>query len=446
LGPAQLLRNQLRHQLSFKQPKQPAPAGTDSERNVPGDDFGSYETRTIFTKPVPRNVSLDGYARTLFDANTPPEECVSPGLMTCLARRFNISEAQAANAIIDANHDLNSAVEVILRRTTTSIERPFGLVAVEYYEPEVYCITSFAVPRHEQLRDPDVLDAVHELTLSAAEMPSDASPTELLRRFKTDWATEQGDKCSEVMRRVPHGGLDVTSICLLPLGEYSANGHFVRHPSSADHPNIGTAACVACLDLTTGINNRFRFEVERIADSVSEHVVQEHLCFGQQVHLLKQPYFWDPEYSVEDYLRYKESLLQPAAILNQLRYAFSSHHIDDQPAFALDPGTGPVHKSKRNVARPNPYRNLIELEELKTKQHALGKHYKENATPSHCFTRSGMPVLIASAAGENSGFAGNLKNETFGDIAHMEAQVFGTAGQTSAVEKLWKRYYTDNLF
>jgi hypothetical protein len=434
-----------RTQLSFSVPKHPATNKSDKIGDVPGDDYGAYETRTIFTKPVPRNINLDGTAKDMFDPTTPPEQCVSPGLIACLSKRIGITEAQAATAMIDAEHNLNDALRSIEKRGLAKLpSHAYGLVAVEYYEPEVYCIANFAVPHYEHLTDPDVLEAIHELTLCAAEMPIDSSSEELKRRFNTDWATDSGDKCADLMKRIP-GELQLHSVSLLALGEFSANGHYVLNPPNAsDFPNIGVAAAACCLDLTTGMNARFRFEVERIADSICEHVAREHVYFGQQVHLLKQPYLWAPDFSVEDFLRYKESLMQPAAIMHQLRYTMSHHHLDDQAGFARE--FGPLRKEKRFSARPNPYRNLVELEELKTKQHELGKHYKENATPANAFTRSGHLVLMSSAGGENSGFAGNAKYDDFGQVADMEHRVLSSIGLTSASERLWLRYYTDSLF
>lgn len=420
------------------------PSDTDMVQAV-GEDYGIYETRTTFTRPVLRDAMIDQAeiesSGVLFDATAPPEESVSPGLARCLATRLGITQQQASIALLASNHNMNAALRLIEKRKWATLpSHSYGLVALEAYDPETFCLVGFAVPEYEMLSDPDLHEAIHELTLSAAEMPADAPMEEHLRRFNTDWTTETGERCKDILDRVP-GGLQVKAVCLLPWGEYSAHGLHVFHPVSADFPNIGTAAAACILDLSTGVNDRFRFTIERIPDSISEHVIREHYAFGQQVHLFKQPYLWAPDFSVEDMIRYKESVMQPSAVVKELRYAFCNHHMDDQATFASE--HGPAPSDRRFRARPNPYRNLVEVYDMKLKQLDMGKQYKENATPSNVFTSGGNPVVIASAGTEQAGGYGS-GNDNFN--VEVDIELRQTSLANAASERLWLKYYTDNLF
>jgi hypothetical protein len=122
--------------------------------------------------------------------------------------------------------------------------------------------------------------------------------------------------------------------------------------------------------------------------------------------------------------------------------------MDDPATFARDTPVGPSRRGRRVASsRPNPYRNLLELEQLKLAQHELGKHFKENASPANVFTRNGNPVIIASQGEEGSGYARNDGSaEEFDDVTQMERLMLNSSGANTATEKLWRRFYADNLF
>lgn len=398
-----------------------SPEGTDRDGNVPGDSYGLYETRQIFTQPVPRHLSRSGVAAELFNDDTPPNKCVSAALMARFAKHCGITEKQAAHVIIATDFNLNDALALLEAKGIAIPPNSYSLTAVEMYEPECFSIVTFSLPSIDMVEDPDVHDAMHELVLSAAEMPPDSTREELTHRFNTEWTTESDENCGEVMARF---GAKATGVLMLPLGDYSTNGMHVMHPVSEAAPNIGTSVCAVSIELKTGVHSRFRFHAERIADTVAEHVAHEATHYGQPVHILKQPFWWNPNYSVEDFVRYKEALLQPSALMHEMRYAYAPH----------------------GCAGVEPYRNMVELEALKSMQFKLGKHYKENATPGNVFTQSGNTVINASMGNEGSGYGKPEEMEHFSDIARMERVALSEAGVITKSERIWRKFYTNNFF
>jgi hypothetical protein len=309
----------------------------------------------------------------LFPPGTDPNECFNPAAVKQLCSRFGVSEKEAVFALRDARGDVNAAVNAISRRYGKATPfGSYGLVALESYAPETFCVASFNLPSFDATQSDDLHDALHELILSAAELPVDLTQKQLISKFCDDWTTEGGELCSDVMR---HFDVTVGEMWLLPFGEYAVQGFSVLHPVNEECPNIGTAASACCLDLRTGIHNRFRLHVNRIADSMSDHVVKEHLHFGQDVHLLRQPFWFNPEYSIEEFLRFKESLLQPSAAIFEMRYGAVFAPVIGVPAF----------------------RNIIELEALKIAQHKHEKHYEKFTNNINPLTADSMQLQTTSS-------------------------------------------------
>ncbi|SCU72473.1 uncharacterized protein TEOVI_000405000 [Trypanosoma equiperdum] len=349
----------------------------ETDVTVPGDSFGIMRNRVAFYKPVPRDV-YSGELGECFPEGCHPLRCVNPATLHHLSERFGVSIREAVKAMQNAQMDINIAIDELCRRKC--IDPPagsFGLVGLESYTSETFCLVNFTLPSLEATRDDDVLDALHELTLSAAEIPLDTPTEDLVDKFVNNWTVEDGRSCKDVLDMYDLG---VNKIVLLPHGDYSVEGFYVLHPVKEDTPNIGTGAAACCLDLRTGIHNRFRFHVERIADSVSEHVIRELVHYGQDVHVLRQAYWFKPEYSVEEYIRFKESLLQPSASVFEMRYAVLA-----VGSYAL-PG----------------YRNLVEMEKLKVAQHKYEKHYEDFMSPGKWLTSDNSQLQTVAAGGGNA--------------------------------------------
>lgn len=266
----------------------------------------------------------------------------------------------------------------------------YGVVAMESYAPETFCLVSYNLPNYEAIGDDDVLEAIHELTLSAAEMPLDTDRRDLREKFMSDWTTEDGTPCHKVLKEYD---ITVKEVMMLPYGEYSVQGFHVLHAVKDDSPNIGVGAAACCLDLRTGIHNRFRFHVERVADSISEHVMRERVHYDQGIHLYRQPYWFHTEYSVEEFLRFKESLLQPSAAVFEMRYACAY-----APAYGLEG-----------------FRTMIESEKLKIAQHKYEKHYEEFTAPGKWMTADNAQLQTVSAAAGGSTTPGSCLHHMTND-------------------------------
>ncbi|EPY19098.1 hypothetical protein STCU_01548 [Strigomonas culicis] len=106
--------------------------------------------------------------------------------------------------------------------------------------------------------------------------------------------------------------------------------------------------------------------------------------YDQGVHVLRQPYFFRPEYSLEEFIRFKESLLQPSASTFEMRYA---------AAFA--PGYG----------LPG-FRNVVEMEKLKVAQHKYEKHYEDFTSPGSWVTSDNAQLQTVAAGGGGSNAPG----------------------------------------
>ncbi|ORC91971.1 uncharacterized protein TM35_000041850 [Trypanosoma theileri] len=350
---------------------------TEMGVNIPGDSFGIMRNRVPFYKPIPREV-YGGELGELFPEGCHPMQCVNPAVLRRLCGRLGVSLKEATAAMQKAENDINMAVDILSRRK--GIKAPFGsfgLVGFESYASETFCLVSFSLPSFEATRDDDVLDAIHELTLSAAEMPLDTPAGDLVNKFVNHWTIEDGTRCKKVLESYDIG---VQRIIMLPHGDYSVQGFHILHPVKDDTPNIGTGAAACCMDLRTGIHNRFRFHVERVADSVSEHVIRELIHYGQPIHLLRQSYWFRPEYSVEEYIRFKESLLQPSASVFEMRYAVLA--------------AGPYGLEG--------YRNLVEVEKLKVAQHKYEKHYEDFTSPGKWLTSDNAQLQTVSAGSGNA--------------------------------------------
>nr|CCC92955.1 conserved hypothetical protein [Trypanosoma congolense IL3000] len=354
---------------------------SEADVTVPGDSFGIMRNRVVFYKPVPRQL-YTGELGDLFPEGCHPLRCVNPVTLRHLGDTLGVSFREATEAMQEAEMDINIAVDALCKhKSVTPPPGSFGLVGFESYASETFCLVDFSLPNFEATRDDEVLDAIHELTLSAAEMPLDTPTKDLTEKFINEWTVEDGRRCKDVLNEY---NLGVRRIILLPHGDYSVEGFYVLHPVKEDTPNVGTGAAACCLDLRTGIHNRFRFHVERIADSLSEHVMQELVHYGQDVHFLRQAYWFRPEYSVEEYIRFKESLLQPSASIFELRYAVlavGSHGLEG-------------------------YRNLVEMEKLKIAQHKYEKHYEDFISPGKWLTSDNSQLqTVVSGSGNAPGTA-----------------------------------------
>ncbi|CCW68972.1 unnamed protein product [Phytomonas sp. Hart1] len=252
----------------------------------------------------------------------------------------------------------------------------------------------------------------------------------LVDKFLNHWTIEDGTPCRDVLEE---HDIAVNNIILLPYGDYSVQGFHVLYPIKEDTPNIGVAAAACCMDLRTGIHNRFRFHVERIADTISEHIVQEMIHYNQGVHLLRQPYWFKPEYSVEEYIRFKESLLQPSASIFEMRYA---------ALFSVEYGL-------------SGFRNLVELEKLKIAQHKYEKHYEDFTAPGNWLTsdRAQLQSVVAGGGGSNApGGAMHIQtNEATSVKNAMETRVgplrrnFENSIQKHG-DRIFARFYRKNYY
>lgn len=385
---------------SLRSKDQPPTNSGEDDMHVPGDSFGIMRNRVVFYSPIPRPMYA-GELNELFPVGCHPLRCVNPSTLRRLCGRYGVRLREAAAAMLEAELDINKAVDILVRRKEMKPSfGSFGLVGFEAYAPEVFCFVRFALPSFEATRDDDVLDAIHELTLSAAELPLDLPQRLLVDKFVNHWTIENGESCKDVLNSFD---MTVQEIIMLPYGDYSAQGFYVFHPVKEETPNIGTAAAACCLDLRTGIHNRFRFHVERVADSVSEHVLRELLHYGQEVHTLRQAYWFRPEYSVEEYIRFKESLLQPSASIFEMRYAVLA--------------AGPYGLAG--------YRNLVEMEKLKVAQHKHEKHYEDFTSPGSWLTSDHAQLQTVAAGGGDAPGAVMHKQTNSRDTA-------GTAMETRA--------------
>ncbi|KPA86600.1 putative mitochondrial hypothetical protein [Leptomonas pyrrhocoris] len=364
--------------------------GEDAEDDikVPGDSFGIMQNRVAFYKPIPRQVP-PGPLGELMPVGTHPYEAYNQDTVRLLCSRYGVKVADAVKALREAKGDINLATELLERWFDIEVGfGSYGVVCLESYAPETFCLVSFNLPTYASTQNDEVLDVIHELTLSAAEMPLDTPRGRLVDKFVNHWTTEDDVPCGDVLKACD---ITVQSILLLPFGDYGVQGFHVLKPVKDDAPNIGLAAAACCMDLRTGIHNRFRFHVERMADSVSEHVLQEMLHYNQGVHVLRQPYWFRPEYSVEEFLRFKESLLQPSASTFEMRYAFM---------FA--PQYGLPH-----------YRNIVEMEKLKIAQHKYEKHYEDFTAPGKWLTSDNAQLqTVAAGSGGSNAPGGAMHNNT----------------------------------
>ena len=407
-----------------------APGEDDEDRiNVPGDSFGIMQNRVAFYKPIPRQV-LSGRLGELMPAGTHPYEAYNYDTVRLLCSRYGVTVDNAVRALREARGDINLATELLEQWLDIEVGfGSYGLVCLESYAPETFCLVSYNLPTFASTQNDDLLDAIHELTLTAAELPLDTPRDRLVDKFVNHWTTEDDVPCGDVLKAYD---ITVQNILLLPFGDYGVQGFHVLMPANKETPNIGVAAAACCMDLRTGIHNRFRFHVERIADSVSEHVLQEMLHYNQGVHVLRQPYWFRPEYSVEEFIRFKESLLQPSAATFEMRYAFM---------FA--PQYGLPH-----------YRNVVEMEKLKIAQHKYEKHYEDFTAPGKWLTSDNAQLqTVAAGSGGSNAPGGAMHNNT----NHIDSIRTGMETRTGplrrALEKsmqahgdrVFSRFYRNNV-
>ena len=406
-------------------PQSPAPSNLDTSTSVPGDTFGTYETRTPFLRPVMRNTAADNVEfAALMPPDAKPEHCVAPDMLRRLCGKFGFTPREALHLMIDSGHDINVFLNAAHTRFGKRVmPGDYGVVALESYDPETFCLVNFCLPTFEATRDPDYLEACYELALSAAEIPVDTPRERVVDRFTRDWTTENDERCGEVLARMD---ASVRDVVLLPFGEYSTQGFFVANVSSKEFPNIGTGAAAACYDLRSGIHARFRFHAERNADSVAEHVLREQMHFDQwYVHMLRQCFWFNPEYSVEDFLRYKESLLMPSATIYELRVAAMAHNLGGRPA----------------------YRNIAEIEKVKIAQNKLDKGGKEQAMSGALFDNQGASKVMSAMKMPNLSMYNNVSKDksNYKEIT-LENKMFENAEVCTHGERIWSKFYRNNFF
>jgi hypothetical protein len=409
-----------------------APSNVDSEDTlVPGDTFGIMRNRCVFYRPVPREVHGANIWGELFPPGSDPMQCFSPRIVRQFTGRFGLSEREAVKHLRDAEGDINEALRVIeiSKKGSVQMHGYYGLVALEVYSPEVFCFVSFHCPTFEATRDDDVLDAIHEIALSVAELPVDTPPRQLVDRAN-DWETEDGQRIGDLLKAFD---MSIAQIVLLPFGDYSTQGFHVLQPVKPETPNIGIGGAACCMDLRTGIHKRFRFHIEKCADSVSEHIVQEALHFGQiDTHMFRQAYWFRPEYSVEEFVRFKESLLQPSASIFEMRTGTLLH------PFTAAPG----------------YRNIIEVEKLKVLQHKHEKHYEDYTTPGQMITadRSQLQTVVAGGGGSSVSGGAAFREGNSPGVANnsLETQAGPmrkalTQSLQSHGDRAFERFYRNNF-
>ncbi|GET93005.1 hypothetical protein, conserved [Leishmania tarentolae] len=405
--------------------------GEDEEDKikVPGDSFGIMHNRVAFYKPLQRQ-PLSGRIGELMPLGMHPFLCFNPDTVRRMCSRYGVSVDDVVTALRDANGDVNLATELLEQRLDIEVGfGSYGLVCLESYAPETFCLVSYNLPTFASTQADEVLDAIHELTLSAAELPLDTPNDRLVDKFINHWTTEDDVPCGDMLRAYD---ITVQNILLLPFGDYGVQGFHVLSPVKKETPNIGLAAAACCMDLRTGIHNRFRFHVERIADSVSEHVVQEMLHYNQGVHLLRQPYWFRPEYSVEEFIRFKESLLQPSASTFEMRYAFLF-----APQYAL----------------PH-YRNIVEMEKLKIAQHKYEKHYEDFTAPGKWLTSDNAQLQTVAAGGGGSNAPGGAMHNHTNDPASIRTAMETRTGPLRRTlaqsmqahgDRVFSRFYRNNI-
>ncbi|TPP44739.1 hypothetical protein CGC21_7860 [Leishmania donovani] len=403
--------------------------GDEDKIKVPGDSFGIMHNRVVFYKPLQRQ-PLSGRIGELMPLGTHPLLCFNPDTVRRMCSRYGVPVDDVVAALRDASGDVNLATELLEQRLDIEVGfGSYGLVCLESYAPETFCLVSYNLPTFASTQADEVLDAIHELTLSAAELPLDTPRDRLVDKFINHWTTEDDVPCADMLRSY---NITVQNILLLPFGDYGVQGFHVLLPVKKETPNIGVAAAACCMDLRTGIHNRFRFHVERIADSVSEHVVQEMLHYNQGVHLLRQPYWFRPEYSVEEFIRFKESLLQPSASTFEMRYAFLF-----APQYAL----------------PH-YRNIVEMEKLKIAQHKYEKHYEDFTAPGKWLTSDNAQLQTVAAGGGGSNVPGGAMHNHTNDPASIRTAMETRTGPLRRTlaqsmqahgDRVFSRFYRNNI-
>lgn len=403
----------------------------DDPIKVPGDSFGIMRSRVTFYRPIPVRSFSGDLGRLMPLPSTHPNECYNEQTIHHLRARFGVSTQLVLHALRSEGGNINGAVKYLEETSGRAMHfGSFGVVCLESYVPETFCLVSYNLPSFAASQNDDLLDALHELTLSAAELPLDTPRDVLLNKFLTDWTIESGDPCREVLER---HNVTVSRILLLPFGDYSVQGFHVLHPVKEGVPNIGTAAAACCLDLRTGIHNRFRFHVEKIADSVSEHVLHEMIHYNQGVHLLRQPFWFHPSYSVEEYIRFKESLLQPSASTFEMRYGFLFAQMYNLPSYC----------------------NIVEMEKLKVAQHKYEKHYEDFTAPGKWVTSDGANLQTVAAAGGGSNAPGGVmhyhSNEPHTIQTAMETRTAPLRKMLAESiqrhgDRVFSRFYRNNCF
>merc|ERR1712000_130682 len=147
------------------------------------------------------------------------------------------------------------------------------------------------------------------------------------------------------------------------------------------------------------------------------------------VHFLRQAFWFNPDYSVEDFIRYKESLMMPSATVFEVRTAVMLHNLGGRPA----------------------YRNIAEIEKVKIAQHKLEKGGKEQQMAGNLFDHNGGSKVINSMqAPQSSQYLSNQsgkkgESNNYKEIT-LENKVFGAAEISVHAERIWRKFYRNNFY
>lgn len=390
------------------------PAKVDKINRVPGDSFGTETARTSFLRPVQRPEPTDEKISKLFKG-FPPEQRFNTQILSQFKGKLNVDAEDAVNCLREVNGDLNECLRLLQERRSLNIPfGSFGLTALEMYKPETFCLVRFRVPSYDATKDERLLEAIHEITLSAAEIPLDVPKKALVDKLMS-WTTEDETPIHKILAEF---GMSITDVVLLPLGDYSVHGFFVLNPKK-DFPNIGTAASCLCLDLRDGIHNRLRHVAERMADSLSEHVLLEQFHIGQDAHFLRQKYWFQPEYSVEEFYRFREKAMAPSFQIFETRYAVMQHPFTELVS----------------------HRNLVENEKLKVTQYRHSRHYEEYQKCARARDDTGNIMAEIVDVGPSQSSRMYSENDQLEEAIHSSKKHLGEHSL-----RIFDKFYRNNLY
>jgi len=398
-----------------------APRGTDKPGKVPGDTFGLMDTRYVYMEPTKRNLR-----------NRQPDDNVADFLVGTLMAKVHVPYQVAWDTLLENKHSLWRSCRALEKKGLVKPGGEHGLysvVAFDIFEGETFSCVEFNVKDPEVLMSEDFGDLAHEVALSAAEMPIDTPRSQITSKLIDEWTTEDDEPIRALLKTysdILKTEVSITSALLLPYGAYAVQGFYMHNELSQDRPNIGDALCAMSLELRSGIHTRFRETVERTADSLAEHVVKEKLHVDQDAHICRQPFWWDPVHSVEEFIRMKERIMEPSMLIHEMKYMC---HV-------------------AGASQVCSYRNIVELERLKVAEWRYGKNANPHISQGNAFSANDWGLNKSLAAMKGGGTAGNMDSgEGSGGQPAMESEVFrlkemGMMNRFKEVD----RYYVNQFF